>query len=319
MTPEEKEALKTKIITDLFHNQELRQKIDGICRRNNINHDSYIHEDVLSETFYYLSRYNTDKMVEAYQADPKRLFGLAIDIAIKKGVAKHSKNPEYPKHSVATNLLFASNFGTACNVSSTEWFEDFAVEKFFKIVTLVDEDSENADYLHGPELSMWEIIEKELDIEEIIFLQDMMRPKGRKMGRYKLEFKAQRDALFEKIRKLFPDIKYKRMNQTELIETMGEMYALYQTYRKTGTLDFKTFENKMKLVQIYAQIMPHVKLDLGCDSCTKSAINVLASYYEREHLNKLPNTEPTSDETGEALTEETPAEPIKKGHKGKNK
>jgi hypothetical protein len=201
MTEVEKKALKDKIITGLFYNNEFIEKIHGICKRNKIWKSTRIPEDVVNETFFHLANYDTDRLIEAYNDSPKRVFALGITIAVRKGVYKVEG---HPKHSIATYILHQSNLQQEESINPTDNFEnDNAYTKHS-----VDKDS-LTDTPEALEADLWSTIREGLDAEENLVLDYHLNLKKR--GKLCLEQKLSRNRLLEKMKSILEYHKIKRV------------------------------------------------------------------------------------------------------------
>lgn len=188
-TSENKQIYKDRIITALYNSGVVHDKVKGICYRNFINTDTYIHEDILQETFYWLSKKPPDELIEMYEDNPKRLIGLSVRIAVLKGVASNSRDKDYPKHSLAKYILHASNLQQRENLSPTD---DYNEEDGFSQF-IFDPDS-----LPNNFQEMWDTIKSELSAEERQFLDEYLNTEKRQ-GRHGKEIREQYKLLFNSI------------------------------------------------------------------------------------------------------------------------
>ena len=190
---DEKHIYKNRIITQLYKSGEVQKKIEGICYRNFIKPETRINEDIVQETFFWLSKKTSDEIIEMYEDNPKRLLGLAVRIAVWKGVSK-KKSSNNPKHSLAQYLLFTSNYQQMDNINPTDNFEDGDVHN----IHLIDKDSEVDN-----EKLMWETIRENLTQDENEFLEYVLSHK-RKGGHFKKE-KEQYSNLLKRIEEIIID------------------------------------------------------------------------------------------------------------------
>jgi len=208
MTQEERDQqYKNRIITELFNSGIIQKKIPNACNRNNVGYGSKIHEDVLGEVFLHVSRLKAKDVIEMYEDDhnglvtpSSRLTKLATRIMSLQGFAR-AKDTLYPKQSVMTSILYASNF-THKKKDAKErddhgyipdaWPEDFG--------DMVGTDETN--FL----LELWELIQGQLSSEENKFLETMFtEKKGR--GKYKKEISMQLDKIKEHIKQIVEESK----------------------------------------------------------------------------------------------------------------
>lgn len=163
---------KERIISELFKSNLLHHQIIKMCDKNHIKRDSLIHEDVIAETFYHVSKIPDEKIIDLDQQ--QKLLNYACCIAIRKGFLKDPNNPGYHKHSVARNILYGSNFTESNEINETAELED----------------EHNL---------LFEFIREHLTEEENNFLNHILYDK-KKRGRFKSEIKMKKDLLFEKIK-----------------------------------------------------------------------------------------------------------------------
>lgn len=315
----EKERMKNKAITELYNSGEIQSKVDGMCFRNGIKKDTFIAEDVVQETFMHLSRKSADEILEMYFDNPKRLVGLCVTIAKWKGFAKHPAHQDYPKHSLANFILFASNLNHFGFLSTTdagnETDEDYELN-------LVDEEStESSDD------KMWEVLKENLDEEDLDSLNYFLTIK-KKQGRFKKEVKDKYIRLVNSIKRIVneqglnvpsPINKgYRReslkalerkeqyiMTQTQIFENIQQLVPALKT-------EFLARDKHDMLRDTYNHILPGTQMDLTCPTCVKHYLNILLSYYEREY----PKFEKRMKDVDASSTDPVPQNKSKKG-KGK--
>ncbi len=68
------------ILTNLFKSKKLHVEVLRICAKNKIHKDTYISEDIISETFYYLARTSADKIIEIEKQGNLNLLRYAVVI-----------------------------------------------------------------------------------------------------------------------------------------------------------------------------------------------------------------------------------------------
>lgn len=163
------QVYKDRILSELFLCGAVQEKIKGICYRNYINPGTYIQEDILQETFYHLCKTKAEQLIEMYEDDSSRLLGLSVRIAILKGVTKNKSNPDYPKHSVMTSILFASNLNHPESLSVTDDIEE---NESAYCYVIIDPDS-----LPNAAKDLTELIYTDLSDEEIEFLDEFVATK----------------------------------------------------------------------------------------------------------------------------------------------
>jgi len=73
------------------------------------------------------------------------------------------------------------------------------------------------------------------------------------------------------------------MDKQQLFTGIEDLLVLLTEHRKSGTLTFKSADDKALLRAIYKDIYPQVSPDLNCVTCILSYLNNLQAWYEREH------------------------------------
>lgn len=73
------------------------------------------------------------------------------------------------------------------------------------------------------------------------------------------------------------------MEKKVLFDKAKVLVDLMTEYRKTASLKFKDMNEKKTLVEVYNQIHPGVRVDLGCQGCVLSYMNTITSWYGREY------------------------------------
>ena len=183
------EQLKAKALTDLFNSQELQAKIKYVMIKHQIPFDASIEDDILQVTFENLAKYDTEKFVEAYQDNPKRILGLAVKIILWKGVYIDKRIPKGFNHTIAQQILHASTFKTLQHISAT--VEDSTED--FNIIQIGDnyndeEITENEALLMAEEqdqIAMWQFVRSKLSVEETELLNVTLQPKYKLRGKQK--------------------------------------------------------------------------------------------------------------------------------------
>ena len=112
LTGHTKQKQKELILTELYNSGQLQQKLEGILERHRIPKEADIQSDIIQTTFEHLTKYNTEKMLEAYYDNPKRILGLGVRILIKKNILQDNRTPGGYKHSTAPNILHLSNLAS---------------------------------------------------------------------------------------------------------------------------------------------------------------------------------------------------------------
>jgi hypothetical protein len=204
LTAAKKKILKDKIITELYNSNILTEKIHGILYRNHIHKDTLIYEDVLQETFFYLSKKSAGEIIDMYYYSRagkknenggclKRLIGLGVCIAVLKGITKSGKN--YPKHSIGQWILFGSNLNQLSYLSPTECSHED--EPSHNNTVLMDPSTETDNFKE-----MWSLIREQMTPAQEKELEYFLNLKKKTQGRYKNEIKDRRTALLKRIEEI---------------------------------------------------------------------------------------------------------------------
>lgn len=197
----DKERIKEQALKELHQSEELRTKIDQILFRNHIHRETNILDDVFQETFYHLSRKTPEFISELYLDNPRRLLGLAIKIAIWKGVSKR-KDSDYPKHSLARHILFTSNFQSLKYLSPTETYDGEGDNHSYE--PLVDNDT-----VERETTDVMGIIRSQLDPDNLQFMDEYLQKflvKGNGKKPYmSVEVKQKYERLTEEIKRIVKD------------------------------------------------------------------------------------------------------------------
>ena len=195
----DKEEYKNNILSALYEQDIIKEKIKGMLYRNQIPYDSNMADDVLNETFYYLSRIKPDEIIEMYKDKPNRLLGLFVTICKRKCFLTNKSQPNYPKHSLTKFILYTSNFQKNISINPSENVDD---DNDFS-QQLSDEDVENKK-------EVWEIIYSSLNKEQLTFLTNHfnLEEKERKSLMRKKEYKKQYEDLVSYLTSIFKDKNY---------------------------------------------------------------------------------------------------------------
>lgn len=73
------------------------------------------------------------------------------------------------------------------------------------------------------------------------------------------------------------------MEKEKLFKDMKIFLDKLKEYRKTSILSFKNMDEKFLLKEVFNEVHPRVRVNLGCDSCIISYLNLLQVWYEREY------------------------------------
>lgn len=190
----EKENYKNKILTELFKSGKIHKNVELILFKNKIHQDTKIADDLVQETFYHLSKFNTDTLIEMYEDNPKRLLGLGVTIAIRKGVLKNPLYPDYPKQSLCKFILFTSSL-SKFNFSISDYNNEDN-----EILIIPNDESSKA------ENELWKYVHKNLNDEENKLIE-MLLVKKNKSGTIKKQVKMDRENLYLKVKNIIRNYK----------------------------------------------------------------------------------------------------------------
>lgn len=170
------EQIKAQAITELFtnHKQELMEKIDGICIRHRIPLNASIQDDILQVVFENICKYNTSKLVEAYQDNPRRLFGLAVTLAVRKGVLLDKRTASGFNHTIAQRIMHQSVLTTLDHIDVTaDDTEDFNLPQMY-----IDDSPDLYELEHEQQSSacMWQYVRQRLSEDEEVLLNLLLQP-----------------------------------------------------------------------------------------------------------------------------------------------
>lgn len=195
----DKDEYKNRIISALYKQDIIKEKIKGMLYRNSISLETNMVDDVLNESFYYLSRIKADEIIEMYEDKPNRLLGLFVTICKRKCFLTNKAQPDYPKHSLTKFILYTSNFQKNIAINPSENIDD---DNNFSN-QLTDEDDESKK-------EIWETIYSSLDKDQLSFLTNHFNidEKERKSSMRKKEYKKQYGDLVFHLSSIFKDKKY---------------------------------------------------------------------------------------------------------------
>lgn len=157
---------KNKILTELYNNGELQKKLIGIMIRHKIPNNAEIQNDIIQTTFLHLSEYDTDKMIEAYTQNPKRILALGVTIMLRKCILKDNRYNN-PKHSLTEYILYGSSLKSYNpTITPTDEFDEYLV---LSTDTEFEDIDEETDYFE-----LWEYITSKLNKEEKVLLNNLL-------------------------------------------------------------------------------------------------------------------------------------------------
>jgi hypothetical protein len=215
---------KNEILTEYVNSKKLttlKYKIRNICFRYYVTDYSKIAEDVLAEVLLQLAKYNSEKLVTAFEENPNSLEGISVRIAQRCFTVK-KKSPDNPNHSFGTKLLHTSTFKSFNSISHTETYDDSEQSDELIIYDGGGLDTTITDKL--------ELIKERLTAKEIDFLERLMNKENcyvdNKTGTKKFKsFKEFKDYLYMKIQDMDLD---KPLSELEKIRTKLDREDLHR-------------------------------------------------------------------------------------------
>ncbi len=183
LSKKRKEEIKNKAITDLYNSKQIHNKLPGIMTRHRIPMHAEIENDIIQVCFENLSKYPTDKFVEAYQDKKERIVGLAVRILLTKCIYKDSRIPKGWNHSIAQQILFGGVLNSLDHIDSTS--DDTDNFNIPQISPHLEEEYEEEN------IQMWSYVKRQLNNEENQILNSCLQPNSSKMkGLVKKQYQA---------------------------------------------------------------------------------------------------------------------------------
>jgi hypothetical protein len=156
---------KEQIITELYKSGQLQEKLVGIMYRHKIPMNADLQNDIIQTTFLNLTEYDTNKLIEAYENNPKRILALAVTIMLRKCILK-DKRYGNNKHSLLTSLLYSSSLNTN-NIPITPT-DDYDENFYMHSVIQEEEEMEMTDYYE-----LWEYLKTKLNKEDKLLINKL--------------------------------------------------------------------------------------------------------------------------------------------------
>lgn len=252
---------KDNIITALYNNGIILNKIRGILSRHKVYYGAQIDEDLNQLTFLELCKKSPDEIIEMYEDDPSRLVGLCVRIAVLKGVAKGENTT--PKHNLCDWILHFSAFNIKQKTENKDLFNN----------TLIDLNTEDTNYNEDYETELLELILKVLDERGL----DILTAEPNKIAAIK---KILRITLININNKT-------RMNilTPQQIERLEQVIPIIKEWHRTRLVQHITTEEIELIAKAYNIFYPQHKLVLSCGSCIKDAMDLIDINYNRYKKN----------------------------------
>ena len=181
---------RNEIIRELYESADFHMVVRHHCFNNFYTDKSKIVEDVKQEVIAKMLKKDPELIYEWYLINPKKPFAVALGI-LKKIFLKKTKYENYNKHSFGQYITFTSNLKQQSG--------DFDLLETDKIIEYEVLDN-------------GEVVEK--DKEHILFyLMSFLEPHEREVlefeldksvtkGKYRKEYKEQKELIFSKLRKI---------------------------------------------------------------------------------------------------------------------
>jgi hypothetical protein len=223
-------AQKDKILTDFFNSGALKIKIDGYYKgKLSIPRQTKIAEEIYLETLYHLANYNDERLVKAFEENPKSIEAISVTILKRQMMHKAPKKvesdnnrayvkPVSPNNSFGTKLLFGSNYFGLNYISPTDTYNDGSDE--FTGIPVPDTEDGNFYADRDYKLDRWDEIQKRLAPDEIEFITALWNGERFYKRKPTNEYKQYRDYIYQKIKEM--DLN-KPLTQVELIKAKLSM------------------------------------------------------------------------------------------------
>lgn len=178
MTEKKKLQIKTKAITELFNSKELHNKLPFIFDKHRLPTGANIQDDVIQVTFENLWKYDTDKFIEAYQNNPKRILALAVTICLRKCIYKDNRTKAFWNHSIAQQIVNQSTLNTLQHIDSCN---EESRDNFNLPQTGTDNYNDEDDNYSE---NMWQFVRNKLSVDEVEILNQCFE--------FNIKFKGQK-------------------------------------------------------------------------------------------------------------------------------
>ena len=190
---------KNEILTNYFNSGTLTAKVEGYLIKFWITRKTQLVNDILLQVYFELCKYNSQKLVEMYDANPSSIEAVAVTIC-KRQFRYRNNDYSNPSHSYGTKLLFGSTYKQLEYLSPTDEFNN---DNEYKSNVLFDGDIySELSY----ESSMWEKVQLRLTSEEKVFIEELLAGVKPYKTRPFKEYRIFKEYIFNKI---------KNMNLTE--------------------------------------------------------------------------------------------------------
>ncbi|MGY4540069.1 hypothetical protein ACVW0P_004511 [Mucilaginibacter sp. UYNi724] len=200
---------KDTILTDFYNSGVLKIKIDGYYKgKLSIPRQTKIAEEIYLETLYHLANYNAEKLVNAYDENPKSIEMISVKIlkrqmmhkAPKKAVESDSRGyvkPISPNNSFGTKLLFGSNYFGLNYISPTDTYNDGTDD--FTGIPIPDTEDGNFFADRDYSIDRWQEIQKRLAPDEVEFITALWNGERFYKRKPTNEYKEYRTYIYNKI------------------------------------------------------------------------------------------------------------------------
>ena len=188
--------IRNYILTTLYNEGQIQEKIKGMCWRNHIPTSTKIEEDILQNTFLEMSKVNIDELFLSFCDNPNRVLALSVTIAKLGGFSNLNDDYSHPNKSLAKKILFASNLRKSIHISTTEdiimWVDDARLKN-----NIIFPQQQPEAYLDEP---LFQKIRQHLNQDELEFLDFMLNNVFNKKYNQHYSFKLRKIYSFNEYR-----------------------------------------------------------------------------------------------------------------------
>ncbi|MES2265576.1 MAG: hypothetical protein V4520_02370 [Bacteroidota bacterium] len=221
---------KDQILTDFYNSGILKIKIDGYYKgKLSIPRQTNIGEEIYLETLYQLANYNAEKLVKAYDENPKSIEAISVTILKRQLMHKAPKQPDSgstrayvkpisPNNSFGTKLLFGSNYFGLNYISPTDSYNENTED--FTGIPIPDVEDGNFFADRDYSIDRWQEIQKRLAPDEIEFITALWNGERFYKRKPTNEYKVYRDYIYKKINEMNL---HKPLTELELIKARLSM------------------------------------------------------------------------------------------------
>lgn len=181
---------KNEIIREIYQSEDFHMVVRHHCFRNFFTDKTKIVEDIKQEVINQLLKKDAELLYEWYLINPKKPFAVCLGI-LKKMFLKKPNYQDYNKHSFGQYISFTSNL--------TQQSGDFDLLETDSVTTLEVNDQ-------------GELVEVKKE-HILYYLMSFLTPEERELlefeldksitkGKYRKEYREQKEQIFEKLRQI---------------------------------------------------------------------------------------------------------------------